>query len=145
MMLLEVSKTALLLVSLVLLGRRFGPLAACAAPGIAFGLNAIANLWVVRQMEKIGIGRMLRPLLPPVLACAPMVAAVIGVRHAFGGSLNRFAELGVEVAVGGIAFVGAALLVARSTSKDFLALVRGARRRGPPPAEPASEPKAAPT
>jgi PST family polysaccharide transporter len=146
MMILEVTKTALLLASLAALGSTFGPLAACAAPGIAFGFNALANLWVVRKMENVGIAEMVKPLVPPVLACAPMVAAVIGVRHAFAAAaIPNFAALAVEIVVGGVAFVAAALLIARTASKDFLALMRGARRRSGLDGEPASEPKAAAT
>jgi lipopolysaccharide exporter len=146
MMILEVTKTALLLASLAALGSAFGPLAACAAPGIAFGFNALANLWVVRKMEKVGIIEMVKPLIPPVLACAPMVAAVIGVRHALATTtVSNFTTLAAEIVVGGIAFVGAALLVARTASKDFLRLMRGARTRSGRDGEPTSEPKAAAT
>jgi lipopolysaccharide exporter len=155
MMRLEVSKTVLLLASLVALGLAFGPLAACAAPGIAFAFNAVANLWVVQKMEqRVSIGSMLWPLLPPVLACAPMVAAVIGVRHALeavgplprlvdgplGAVIAKVIELGAEIVVGAAAFVGAAFLVARAASRDFIELLRGARRRGKSTIGPSSEP-----
>jgi PST family polysaccharide transporter len=142
MMRLEVSKTALLLASLVALGLAFGPLAACAAPGVAFGFNALANLWVVQKMEKVRVGSMLFPLLPPVFACAPMVGAVIGVRHALGafGPVPHAVGLAAEIVVGAAAFVGAALLIARAASRDFIDLLRGARRRGNTKVGPSSEP-----
>ncbi|HVY47093.1 MAG TPA: oligosaccharide flippase family protein [Minicystis sp.] len=141
MMRLEVSKTALLLVSIVVLGRIGGPLLACAAPGVAFSVNAVANLFVVRQMEGVPVRRTLGPLVPPLLACAPMVAAVVAVRHllAAAGHLPRFAGLGIEVTSGAIAFVASAFVIARAATRDLLGLLRGAARRGRPAAPPDPE------
>jgi PST family polysaccharide transporter len=139
MMALELSKTLLLLASFLVLGTLGGPLAACAAPGVAFTFNALTNLWVVKRMEGVGISKTLLPLLPPLLACAPMAAAVVGIRYGLAhvGHVPPVALLAAECVGGGVVFVVFALVVARSASRELIDLFR--RRRGQD-AAPASAP-----
>jgi PST family polysaccharide transporter len=126
---LEVAKTALLLVAFVVLGHLGGPLWACAAPGVAFTFNALTNLWVVKRMEGVPISKMLLPLLPPLVACVPMVGAVLAIRAGLAhvGPLPRFTGLAAECVGGGVVFVGAALLIAKSASRELIGLLRSRR------------------
>ncbi len=113
-----------------LLGTIGGVLWACAGVGVAFGVHALASLWVVKRADGVPYMRLLRPLVRPLVACVPMVAAVLAVRYGMRSlhGLPRGCRLGAEVVVGGLAFVASALVIARQAS------------RGLPPARPRSRP-----
>jgi lipopolysaccharide exporter len=136
---LNISKVVMLLAGIVLLGQ-LGPLWACVGVGLAFGAQSLASMAVVAAKDGLRIGAFLKPCVGPLVACVPMVAAVFGVRHAVQalGIDVRGVSLALEVIVGGVVYVGAALVFARSLSRELIGLVR--RRRGdrdssmPPPA-----------
>jgi len=108
-----------------------GPLWACGGVGLAFGLHALASMALVRRVSDLSYGSMVRPLVGPLLACAPLVAAVLAVRYGLARFeyLPRGTRLGAEVIAGGAAFVLSALVVAPQASREFLQLGRGALRR----------------
>jgi PST family polysaccharide transporter len=114
--------------------RRHASLWACTAVGVAFALNSLGYIWVIKRVDGISLRDQIVPLLPPVIACVPMVLAVLGLRHAFEGrGLPKGVGLAAETAIGAIVFIPSALLIAPSTSKDLLALLRSAllrRRKG---------------
>ena len=86
----------------------------------------------MQKYEQVPAARMLASTLPPLLACVPMVLAVRGVREVLaqaGMSGPGLPRLGAEVAAGAVAYIVAALILARSVSRDFLNLVRNALRR----------------
>ena len=123
LLLLEVARTATLLVAILALSSR-GVLWACYAVGIAYGINAAASLWVVHRTDGLGMWPLLRPYLPPLLACVPMVCAVLAVRHWLGGDNSHgLMLLGAELLAGAVSYVAAALVVARGPARDALALV----------------------
>jgi len=99
----------------------FGPVWACAGVGIGFGLNAIQ---MVRAMRPDGYSAMtlFRAMLPPLFACAPMVGAVIAVRHLLDAP--PITQLSVELLVGAVAYIASALVIARAASRELLALLR---------------------
>jgi len=119
-----------LLVLLIVAARPAGPIWACAAVGIAFGAHALASLYVIRHVDGLTLGRSLGCLLPALAACAPMVAAVLGARHALllSGGAPPVVSLGFEIVAGGTAYVLSALVVARRDSQDLLARVAEAVR-----------------
>lgn len=131
-MLIEILKVFTLLAAVSGLGM-FGPLWACAGVGLAFGLASLASLWAVRKSEKIPMWRMARGMLGPLLACAPMAAAVVGVRHlldraGYGASMVSLVS---ELAVGAVIYVIAAFVFAPGIARDFLGLVKNVLlRRG---------------
>jgi PST family polysaccharide transporter len=132
-MLLEVTKTCGLLAAIALLGR-VGPLWACAAVGIAFTLGSLGYFWVIRRIDGLTLREQILPLVPPVLACAPMVAAILAARRglvALGG-VPSAAGLLVELLVGVLIFIPAALVLAPSASRDLLRLLQAARSRHRP-------------
>jgi PST family polysaccharide transporter len=139
MALLECLKVVVLIVAILALGQ-LGPLWACAAVGIAFGVHALASLWWVKRIDGIELGTLVGGLGRPLLACVPMVAAVVAVRHALQhvGPLPRGFGLLAELTAGAIVYVPAAFLIAGTASRDLIAQLRGAlgkRARKVPPDE----------
>jgi lipopolysaccharide exporter len=134
MMYLEVFKIVSLVALMVALAR-FGPLWACGGVGIAFTIHAVASIWLVHRLDGIPFFGLLWRAVPPLAACAPMVAAVLGARWWMQrvGLDQRFVDLAGELTVGAIAYVASAFVIARSTTRDFLELAGNAirkRRRG---------------
>jgi PST family polysaccharide transporter len=145
---LNLSKVAILLGSVVLLGQ-LGPLWACVGVGVAFGIQAHASMAVVAQKDAIRIGAFLRPCVGPLLACVPMALAVTGVRIGLAelGLDARGVSLVVELVVGAVTYVLSAFLFARTVTRELLDLVRAAARRrrgGGDDATPAPRPSAPP-
>jgi PST family polysaccharide transporter len=133
-MYLEVFKVAALLSGLAGLGYLWGPAWACAGVGAGFALHAIASCWMVQLADGIKMTRMLAGFVGPLLACAPMVAAVYGVRHALhaAGVQNVYLFLALEIAAGALVYVPAAFLFARETALDCIALLRKSFGRATP-------------
>ncbi len=129
LMLLEVGKVVLLLGGIFTL-QRFGLEAAAAAVGLAFGVTAVAGVAVVMR-EGVSPRRLVRGFVQPLLACAVMALAVLGTRELLhGAGLGHPAiELVVEIVVGAVAYLVAALKLARDTAIDLLRLSRNALRR----------------
>lgn len=133
-MVLELAKTALLMGVIATLGR-LGPLWACGAVGVAFGAHALASLMALRLGdEPLPWSGLLGGFVGPLAASAPMAAAVLGVRHGLRavGLSSAPLSLALELVAGGLVYVPAALLFARATSRDLLALLKDAiaRRKG---------------
>ena len=110
----------------------WGPIASAIGVGVAFTLNVLFIVMSLRS-EGISISSVLLALVRPFLACAPMVASVYGIRAAMGDTgWHAGIRVGIEVLVGGVVYAGAALLIARKISRDFidlgLSMVR--RKRG---------------
>jgi PST family polysaccharide transporter len=89
---------------------------------------------VVQVIDGISFARMTLRLVPPLVACVPMVAAVVGTRLGLRriGVEHQIYYLAAEVLVGALVYTGAALVIARSASRELLRLLRHAlaRRRG---------------
>lgn len=96
---------------------------ACISVGLVFTLNAGAYLWTFKKTDGIPLAAQLAELAPPILACAPMVAAVLGVERLLATSMQPGARLVVEVAVGALVFVPSAFLIAKTASRELCALV----------------------
>lgn len=125
---LEAVKTVGILAFVYLLGQ-IGILYACAGVGLAFAVNAFGSVWVVYRADGLPMGKLLLPLLPPLLASLLMGAAVIGVRMAIGEHLSPWPATGLEIVVGAVAYVIAAFVVAPRQSRELLDLLRGLIRR----------------
>jgi PST family polysaccharide transporter len=127
---LELGKAALLLVCVAGLGLAGGPLAACTGVGVAFALNAAANLRVAAARLGVTVRSLVAPLAGPLLACAPMVASVLAARRAIAlvGATPRGLGLAVEIAAGAAAFVPSAWLLAGSAARDLVGLLASRRR-----------------
>lgn len=127
--LLEALKLALLVGCLASFGRH-DPRLACAAVGVAFGGHALASLAIVRMNDGIPLRRSLACLLPALAACLVMAAAVLLTRQALMSlpPLKPVLQLTIEVAIGGVAYLLAALVLARRVSQELMAKLRVALR-----------------
>lgn len=124
---LEACKLFLLVGGIVSYGR-LSPLWTCGAVGVAFAGHALASLWVVRQVDGIPLRRTLGSLWPAFVSCLVMVVAVLAARAVLPNALPAALRLTLEVLSGAVAYVLAALLLARSVSRELYAKLRVALR-----------------
>lgn len=126
MMALECGKIFVLLGAIVLTGGT-NPLWACAAVGVAFALHALASMLLARHYGGVPLRAFLSALFPPLLACAPMVLAILATRHALQGTgwVGFKLELIIEVLVGVLVYLASAAVVAR---RELVELLSHARR-----------------
>ena len=129
LMFLEVAKVILLIGGIALLAP-FGLRVAAGAVGITFGATAIAGVALVVR-EGPSPARLLAGFVQPLVACGVMVAAIWLVRRGLiaGGFSHPLVYLIAEIIAGALAYVIAALVVCRATSRDLLDLLRKALRR----------------
>ena len=139
-MVLETAKTAALVLlmhlfaayapRLAFLGR-FGTREcwACAAVGLVFALNSLSYMLVFKKKtDRLPLSAQLAELGPPVLACVPMVAAVVALRRLLPAA-SPWLELPAEVAVGAAVFVPSAFLIAPAATRELVGLLRSALAR----------------
>lgn len=132
---LSLFRTVALLGWIAALGSAGGPLWACAGVGLAYGSYMVASLVVAARLERVSPRSLLTGMLPPLAACAPMIVAVLFVRHLLrsAGVQADFAYVSVELAAGALVYTGAVLAVAPALCREFLELLVKnllARRRG---------------
>jgi PST family polysaccharide transporter len=125
-MVLGLIRTAVLLASLAVLGWLGGPLWACGGVGLGFGIYALLGIVVACDLEKISPVPLLRGLRGPLLACLPMVAAVLGVRFLLraAGVGSPYPYLVAELLAGAAAYVGAALTLAPVVARELFMVLR---------------------
>jgi lipopolysaccharide exporter len=129
-MALEILNAAAILISVGVLSH-FGALWACIGVGIGTTIRAVAGAYVIRAVDGISAWRFLSGQLGPLVACAPMVGAVLGIRwvlHHFGIEI-RFLNLAIEVTAGGLAYLGGVFIFAGETARDFIHLAHLRRVR----------------
>jgi PST family polysaccharide transporter len=109
-----------------------GPHWTAASVGIAFGGQALVTIGLVIYTDAIPAWPLVSAVSRPLAACGVMAAAVLGARHgmvALGVASPR-ALLPVEIGVGAVTYVVAALVLAGPIARDFLQLLRRALKRG---------------
>lgn len=124
---LECFKVVVLLAAIVSLGRQ-SPLWTCAAVGLAFAIHMLACLWVLKQHDGFALRSLLLSLTAPLMACVPLVLAVLGTRLLVAelGGLRPLLLLTLEIAVGALSYVLAARLLARDATHELVSRVRDA-------------------
>jgi PST family polysaccharide transporter len=123
-MVLELGKLAAILGAVALLAY-FGPYWAATGVGLGFALHALASMWLIEQSDGVPMKKMLAGMAGPLVACVPMVGAVLAVRHGLGLTDDHpFVALFLEVTAGALTYVASALLIARTASADFVGLLR---------------------
>jgi len=129
LMFLELGKIGLLIGGIVAL-HRYGVTVASGAVGIAFGATAVAGVLLVMR-EGPSPRRMVAGFVQPLAACGVMAAAVLAVHRALVTvGLDHPAVLLVTmIATGAVAYMAAALVLCRATSRDLLELMGKALRR----------------
>jgi PST family polysaccharide transporter len=125
-MVLGLLRTAVLLSTLALFGWLGGPLWACGGVGLGFGVYAVVGIVVAARLENISPVPLLQGLRGPLVACIPMVAAVLAAR-----ALLRAAGVGVpmvyvgaELLAGTAAYVVGALSLAPSVARELFMVLR---------------------
>jgi lipopolysaccharide exporter len=130
-MYLELGKLAILFGGIAVL-QTWGLEAAASAVGLAFGANAVAGVWVVATGEgpRPSPARLFGGFARPLLACGVMVGVILAVRHGLAGAgvTDPKLLLPIEIVVGAVAYVPAAMAIARPIARDFLAVLRDLRR-----------------
>jgi PST family polysaccharide transporter len=124
-MIIGILKVIVLLAAVALFGQ-MGPLWACVGVSVGFLFHAISGMWVIKRVDGIPLFAFVRSCSPPLVACIPMVAAVLGARWLWEqhGWNVRGLGFGVEVLVGALVYIPSALVLARGTSMDLIELVR---------------------
>lgn len=112
-----------------------GPTVACLAIGIVHLANLLMYQVVAARIGGFPAREAIVPLFRPLIACIPMVGAVLLVRAAAGDTgakLTSALRLGGEIAAGGVAYVAASWLIARDIVTDLLSVFRSklAHRKG---------------
>ncbi len=147
------------LAALAFTDQRRAILVACASVVMVFLLSSFTYMLAIRKLDRVSLIDQIRPLLPPSVACIPMILAIYGVRealalthllspdHVMVTRLDRAAVFGprlvLEILVGIGVFIPSAFLLAPKTSREFLAVLRDAvRRRRGGHARPSVEPAA---
>ncbi|MBL8742393.1 MAG: oligosaccharide flippase family protein, partial [Myxococcales bacterium] len=105
-----------------------GPVASSFGVGIAFTTSVVLLVRSLRP-EGITLVATIKSIGRPLLACVPMVAAVIAVRFAMGGQLPGSARLAIEILVGVVTFVGSAFIIAGPIARDFVRLGKSTIQR----------------
>jgi len=126
LMFLEVAKVAILIGGIAVLAP-YGVRAAAGAVGLAFGVTAIAGVALVVR-EGPSPRKLLVGFLQPLLACAVMAAAVLGVRSVLATDYYAV-ELAVMIVVGAAAYIAAAFVIAPASARDLLQLSKKALRK----------------
>ena len=131
-MVLSLVKVAMLLGSIVLFAR-WGTLWTCAGVGLTFLLYAFFCIVLVRVTDKVRILPMLAGLVPVLLACVVMAAAVVGARTGLRsvGLPPGWLSLIIEIIAGAVGYIAAAFVIARSTAMDLLDQVKKVVARKP--------------
>ncbi len=131
LMWLEIGKLGVLIGSIIALSP-LGLRVASGAVGVSFGATALIAAIIVSR-EGLSLRKLVIGFVQPLLACGVMALAVgaasLGLDAA--GLTHPAVHLVVEIIVGGLAYVGGALVFAPASSKDLLTLLRRviARRR----------------
>ncbi len=129
-MMLTAFRLVVLLAAVATLGRAFGPLGACAGVGVGFGLHALASSGLVVRIEGISARGLASAVLRPLVACLPLVAAVLGTRALLvsWGVHLRGVGLAAEIVAGAIGYALGAFVFARPLVRDLIGLVAELRR-----------------
>lgn len=129
LMILEVAKVGILIAGIAVM-QRWGLHVAAGAVGIAFGFTAVAGVVTVSR-EGPSVAKLAIGFLQPLMACGVMAVAVYGTHQLLGqfGVTHPGVLLVIEIVVGAIAYVPAALILCRETTKDLLGLLKKALRR----------------
>jgi len=128
-MICSCAKLLVIVVTMLSLGR-LGPLWACLSVGIGYAVALLIAQYSIARDDGVPMSALLGRCLPPLLACGPMVLAVLGVRHGVARlHFGPHVGLPLEIAAGVVGFVVGAFTLARQTTGELLALVAEARAR----------------
>jgi O-antigen/teichoic acid export membrane protein len=128
-MICSFAKLVVIVVTMLTLGR-LGPLWACLSVGAGYGVALLIAQYAIWRADGVPMTRLMGRCMPALLACVPMVLAVLGVRRLFVmAGIGPAIGLPVEILAGVVGFVAGAFVLARPTTNEFITIVKEARRR----------------
>jgi PST family polysaccharide transporter len=132
---IECVNVIIMLACLVTFGR-ISYLWACGAIGVAFALRLFLTMFILRKTDDVPMLPILNRQWRPLLACLPLILAVLGVRYEFVqhgyAQLRGVAAapmLAAEVLAGALAYIAGAWLIANKASRDLIELGLNLLRR----------------
>ena len=109
---------------------RLGPLWICAGVLVGFALHALLAAWLCVGRYGVSARGLVAAFVRPLLACLPMIAAVLAVRDGLrAAGMQPAASLVLEILAGVAVYVPSALVLAPAIARDFLDLLRRALSR----------------
>ena len=109
---------------------RLGPMFACLSVGCGYGVALLIAQYSIWRTDGIPMTALLGRCVQPLLACAPMVLAVLGARYLLAlAHVRPLLGLPAEIAAGVLGFAVGAFTLSRGTTAEFLAIVAAARAR----------------
>lgn len=128
-MYLEVVSLIAMVIALASIGR-IHVLWACTAVGLVAALRALVTAYAIRAIDGTSLKVFFMAQLRPIMACVPMIVAVLVTRHALEDvHVFRGLQLVFEILSGAIAYVIAGWFVANKTFRDAVDLGRRVSRR----------------
>lgn len=123
------AKLVVIVVTMLTLGR-LGPMFACLAVGCGYMVALLIAQYSIAKADGVPMSALLARCVPALLACGPMVAAVLAIRYGLEyAGLGPAIGLPLEIIAGIAGFVLGAFLLAPGVTREFLAVVAEARRR----------------
>jgi O-antigen/teichoic acid export membrane protein len=121
---------AVLVLGLILAAGRTGALWACGGVVLGFALYGAAYLAVARRLAGLPTTPVMVATVRPLLASLVMFGIVVGERLiAVGAGLGPgYQRLALEVAAGGVSYLGLAFVLARHTLRELTSLAAGVVR-----------------
>lgn len=127
LMLLELANLVVLL-GLMYLASPLGLVWSACAVGIAYGSSAVVGVNIVAR-RGLSRRRLVDGFVRPLVACGAMAFAVLALRTVIAGHVPLALQLALEIAVGAIVYIGAALTVCGDAARDLLSLATDVVRR----------------
>jgi lipopolysaccharide exporter len=109
------------------------PMVACISIGVVHVANLLVYQIVAARIGGFPARRVITPLFRPLLACLPMVGAVLLVRLAIGDHPSMVLSalrLAAEILAGALAYFGAVWLLARDIALDLISVFKTRLRPG---------------
>lgn len=123
------AKLAVIVATMLTLGR-LGPMFACLGVGCGYAVALLIAQYTIAKDDGVPMTALLGRCVPALLACAPMVLAVLGTRFLLAkAGLGPHVGLPLEIVAGVLGYVLGAFSLARGVTQEFIAVVREARRR----------------
>lgn len=128
-MICSFAKLVVIIATMLTLGR-LGPMFACLSVGCGYAVALLIAQYSIWRADGVPMTALIGRCMPALLACVPMVLAVLGVRHILGrAGIGPQVGLPLEILAGALAFVAGAFTLARGVTREFITIVSEARAR----------------
>jgi PST family polysaccharide transporter len=129
-MFMSFARAVLVLPLVAAFGAAGGPEWACVGGCIGYAVHSLGTIVVAGRATGLPIADFLAGVIRPLVACAPMVAAVLGVEAALDeAGAPIVVSLIAQIVAGGLVYVASAFVFARPTAREMIRLGKGVIRR----------------